>query len=570
MAGAVAESPRVWMLIAREFWRRLKRRVRTGPAYRWRYAGRTPERILIAPPDLRLADPEIATAIYAGRFAFAGHFVDTGGASPFSLSVHHVGWRKSLHGFRWLRHLREAGDELAAANARALTADWIASHGRKIAGVAWEPEVTSRRVIAWLQHSTTILQGAEFQFYRGFLKSLALQIRYLKALAPEMPNGEERLRARIALAFAALSLPVSPSTLRNATRGLAIELERQILPDGGHVSRNPQAVLELLADLLPLRQTYASQGITPPQALIGAVERMLPALRFFRHQDGSLAHFNGMGATIADRVAAILRHDDTAGAPLFDARHSGYQRMVAGQTTIIADTGPLPPMDLSADAHAGCLSFEMSSGRQQIIVNSGIDSYGPDDYRTLARLTAAHSTAVINDTSSCRFNADTAAGHLLGTTIVAGPRRVDCKRLDDDERQMFRASHDGYYARFGLLHLREISLSRDGNLVEGRDRICRPGGKPARPGDRHQVALRFHLHPDIRLFRDEAERLVIGGPGADLWIFTCSHEEVHVEESLFFAGIAGPQKSTQIVVACLASEVPAISWQFTRATTGNG
>src|SRR5690606_31023231 len=121
---------------------------------------------------------------------------------------------------------------------------------------------------------------------------------------------------------------------------------------------------------------------------------------------------------------------------------------------------------------------------QQVIVNSGIDNYGPDDYRTLARLTAAHSTAVVNDSSSCRFNAASAAGQILGTALVSGPKRVDCKRLDDEDRQMFRASHDGYHSRFGLLHVREISLARDGHLIEGRDRVCQPGGKLARPGER--------------------------------------------------------------------------------------
>src|SRR5690606_37330100 len=99
----------------------------------------------------------------------------------------------------------------------------------------------------------------------------------------------------------------------------------------------------------------------------------------------------------------------------------------------------------------------------------------------------------------------------------------------------------------------------------GRDRICRPGGKPAKSSDRHQVTLRFHLHPDMRLYRDEEDRFVIGAPGTDLWVFTCSHHQVQAEESVFFSDIAGPQRTLQIVVPFLAAEVPAVSWQFTRA-----
>ena len=156
--------------------------------------------------------------------------------------------------------MRAAGTELAAANARALVSDWIAIHGGSISGVAWEPATTAKRIIAWLQHSSVVLQGAEFPFYRAFLKSLAVQIRYLRSMVREMPDGKDRLRARIALAFAALSLPAPASALRSATRNLAEELDRQILPDGGHISRNPLAVMELLADLLPLRHTYANQA----------------------------------------------------------------------------------------------------------------------------------------------------------------------------------------------------------------------------------------------------------------------------------------------------------------------
>ena len=94
-----------------------------GSVYRWRYSGRTPERVLIAPPDLRLADAQIAIDIYHGRYALGGHLVDTGGASPFQVDSSDRQWLEALHGFRWLRHMREAGTDLAAANARALVAD---------------------------------------------------------------------------------------------------------------------------------------------------------------------------------------------------------------------------------------------------------------------------------------------------------------------------------------------------------------------------------------------------------------------------------------------------------------
>ena len=129
-----------------------------------------------------------------------------------------------------------------------------------------------------------------------------------------------------------------------------------------------------------------------------------------------------MGATIHDRIAAILRHDDTAGAPLLHAPHSGYERLSMGGTTVIADTGLPPPIDVSNAAHAGCLSFEMSSGRQHFIVNCGVDTYGAAEFRPLARATAAHSTATLNDTSSARFNHSIRVNDMVGAPLIGGPQ----------------------------------------------------------------------------------------------------------------------------------------------------
>ncbi len=331
LAGMLAHKPRIIGMAAGSLWRRLSRRLRTGPIARWRFSGLTPDRVLIAPPDLRMADAHVAQEFY---YSGATHLLESlqiPAACRRSRSrAPSQEWAAALHNFfRWLRHMREAGTGLACAHARTLVSDWIRLHGRRLDGLTWEPDTVAKRVIAWLQHSGTLLRDCDLAFYRMFLRSLAYQLRYLKAVAKGMEEGEPRLRARMALAFAALSLPVAPSRLAQATRSLAGELERQILPDGIHISRNPETILELLTDLLPLRQTYTNQSETPPPALVAAIERMLPALRFFRHADGSLARFNGSGFAMQERIAAVLRYDDSAGAPLSSAPHGGYQRLAA-------------------------------------------------------------------------------------------------------------------------------------------------------------------------------------------------------------------------------------------------
>ncbi len=561
---ALNYDPQLWGFVASEAWRRARRRLRSGPLYRWRFSGKTPERILIAPPDLRLADGPTAQEFYRGRFPLAGSVVETGGTSPFRVERAPVAWQEALHGFRWLRHMRAAETTLAAGNARALVSEWISIHGRRITTPVWAPPIVARRLISWLQHSPIVLTGADVPVYRAFLKSLAVQMRYLRAVVGEMPDGEERLRARIAIVFATLSLPSSPARLHAVSKALALELDHQILADGIHISRSPGAGLELLADLLPLRQTYFNQGEAPPDALIGAIERMLPALRFFRHQDGVLARFNGMGATSHDRVAAILHHDDTGGAPILHASHGGYDRLAMGGTTIIADTGAPPPPDVSHEAQAGCLSFEMSSGRQHFVVNCGVDSYGAEDFRLLSRATAAHSTATVNDTSSARFTLPGRLRAMVGSPLIGPIRKVRCKRFDSPGVHGVSASHDGYMTRFGIIHERELMLAGNGDIFEGTDRFYSDRNGMARPGPGLTVQIRFHLHPDIGVFRNESGQLVLKGNDTDIWTVEVEGVAPIVEESMFFASISGPRRSRQLLVEVDPSVLPEVAWRFTR------
>src|SRR5262249_23969647 len=357
--GLIAERVKLSLFVARRALLVALARVNAHPLVRWRFSSTGTERLLIAPQDLRTADPTRASEIYAGRFAFARKVVVCDGRSPFEMLPPSEEWAEVLFGFGWLRHLRAAESGITRANARALVHEWITLQN-STDSVAWRPDVVARRVMSWLTQAPLVLHDADARFYRRFMRSLARQVRYLRRVAGNARDGLPHVQCVIALTAAALCMAGQERLLKSATRRLVDELQRQILPDGGHISRNPGTLIDLLLDLLPIRQAFAARNVVPAPALINAIDRMMPMLRFFRHGDGNFGLFNGMGPTPGDRLATVLAYDDTRGTPVANAPHSGYQRLQADDVIVLVDTGQPPPIALSHEAHAGCLSFELS------------------------------------------------------------------------------------------------------------------------------------------------------------------------------------------------------------------
>jgi uncharacterized heparinase superfamily protein len=534
--------------------RRIAMRLRGGRA----------DRLLVAPQDIRTADPIAADHIYAGHFSMAGKTADSHGHSPFAIPAPSPAWSKALHGFGWLRHLRAADTALARANARALVEDWLSldAHGAKPVDrrAGRDPRVATRRLISWLSQSPIVLANADHAFYGRFVGAIQAHCAALERAVAEGLDGDARLTAIIALTQAGLCLDGGGGLLRRSSLRLSRELSAQILRDGGHVSRNPRVLVELLVDLLPTRQIFVARGIAAPQALLNAVDRMTPMLRMFRHPDGSLAGFNGMSATEPDTLATLLAHGDVGAAAVLNAQYSGYQRLEAQGAVVILDAGAPPPWPFSNEAHAGCLSFEFSSGLDRIVVNCGAPQAEAADTREAARASAAHSTLIIDDHSSCRFER---AG--LWTVVVEGPSRVEASRRRDVGGEAIDASHDGYARRYNALHRRGLRLANDGASLSGEDCIAAAGGGVM--PEAKSVAVRFHLHPAVRAARDEDGRSVLlAAPSGEEWRFEAEGRPIDLEESIFFAAPGGARPTTQIVLGGTLAEGERFGWSFTRVS----
>ena len=374
-----------------------------------------------------------------------------------------------------------------------------------------------------------------------------------------------RFEAAAALALSGACLFDSPKRLEAGLALLELQIARQVLPDGGHISRSPEDTLHAyrLMTMVMDALTAISQPIS--QELRSAHDRIAPMIRFFRHGDGALALFNGGRECDPRMIAGLLARDEVRGQPFAYARHSGYQRIAAGRTLVVMDCGAPPPDEFSVDAHAGCLAFEMSAGQHRIVVNCGAaHDVRRATWDSALRATAAHSTLTLADTSTGAILNAGLARDYLGPRLLGGVSEVETRRVETAQGWMVEASHDGYIARFGIRHERQVTLTPQGVALVGTDRLL---PKARARGAGLEFAIRFHIHPEVRVSTSQGGDVLLKLPNGEGWRFR-SDAPVVLEESVYLGGDTS-RRAEQLVLSGTVADSPVdIAWIFEHVGRG--
>ena len=538
---------------------KIKRLSYASPAYRLTLSGRMPDKLLLQPADMLPGDAGKGSELLENLSAFAGREV-TASAGPQSGEDappwRHTGageyWFRELQSFDWLRDLQALATQASQARARKLVLHWLDAH-TAIDPRPWSPDLVGRRLAAWLSHAEFLLKNSDSFFSKRFFQGLALQARHLSRTARTCENGSERFVALKGLLYSGLSLPDGERRTQQALKLLAAELTRQILPDGGHFERSPSAHLSVLQHLIDVRSSLISAGQPSPEALNNAIDRMAPVLRAFRHGDSALALFNGSVETEPWLVDLVLAQCGTKGRALDNAPHVGFRRVQAGRSLLIADLGA--PAKSGRRVHAGTLSFELSTGKERLIVNCGAWRGYDDAWHKALRATAAHSTLTVNDTNSCELFDDGSTG--------TGPTPIESQREDQEGATWLEASHDGYREPFGLLHRRRLYVAPDGNNLRGEDILTRADANNR--GGR-SFTIRFHLHPDVQasLVQDGGSVLLRPQSGSG-WQIRATGGSIGLNESIYAGDGLNRRRSEQVIITGpVESEETVVKWALLR------
>ena len=512
-----------------------------------------PTNLAAQPADPWPGDKSVANDMFQGCYRFAGQELNLSNQPPWTQTAPSADWQRAASSFGWLRHFGAAGGAASRQGARKLVRSWILAN-QEFDALTWAPEVMGHRLMAWTSHAGFLLEDADPPFRQMFMGALDRQARHLGRAWSMAPPGADRLAALSGLMLASAALDPTGKRADNLVHHVSAEVAAQVIADGGHASRNPSALLDVLRALIWLNTGLEAAGFPVPSGVPEAIARMAPMLIFFRHGDGGLALFNGSPEDDPKRIDQTLNACFGSAAeskrPLAVATHSGFERMMAGTSIALVDTGKPPAAPFNGIAHAGTLSFEFSAANHRIIVNCGHRAGA--NWLQASRATAAHSTVTVGNTNSSQVSGDSPG---------PGPMVVNVHRKEAEGNLWLDMEHDGYLARSGLYHRRHLYLSADGGQLRGEDVIegARTEGRVEFP-----IIARFHLHPDVHASRtsDGALLKLANGQG---WQFHAAGGVIAVEESIYLGGKGEVRRAEQITIsAAVETGGTSLKWALAR------
>ena len=418
-------------------------------------------------------------------------------------------WLEACHGFVWLDDVRAyataAPDTAAKLQAVRFVAerivDWLVSH-RRWSWEAWRASTVAKRLTKWLQHYDWFAPALSEEQRRLLHRALYAHSRHLCRATRLQPRfALERLTGLLVCATAALCFRDNRVHRQACERRLCRCLEEQVpRGEGFWYGRKACVQQDIMEALLQVKRLYALVQLLPPEGLLAALDRMVPALMMLRCGDGALTTFDGSGEGSVAGVARLLAAVQVRARPPLSASGAGLERVVAQKALMLVDASS--PRRSHAQhkggemPYASTSAFEFSYEKDRIVVSCALEA--ADSAHLPARLpwraarsSAAHSMLTIAERNVCSL-------HPFATRRA----RVSLARSMQEGQTRLSLSHDGYRSLFGIVVSREWHLSPVGTRLWGWERM--------RVADQRRFdnsvsqglpfALRFHLHPKVSVF----------------------------------------------------------------------
>tara|TARA_Y200000002_G_scaffold354195_1_gene334255 strand:+ start:50 stop:1663 length:1614 start_codon:yes stop_codon:yes gene_type:complete len=426
---------------------------------------------------------------------------------------------KTLNNFYWFFSLDLKSSKHTT---QTVLTNWI-NRNNKYNDKSWSFDLTAKRIIAWLScHNLTYDEGSQ-DYRSSFNKIIQKQTNHLINEIKKSNLIEDKLIGCASIILVGLCYQNEKNYLSFGTT-LLKKISKSVLDNYGFPkSRSIKQLTIYLKYFILIREWFKECQIIIPEHIDETIYYLGQGYAFFWKNSGADLLFNGNNISDNREFDNYLRrlgynfknHNQELG---------GYIILKNKKICLTMDVGSSPNVDHTKDYQSGALSFEVITNGKKLISNCGFFKESDSKLNHLSKSSAAQSTLVIDDNSSCKF-----ININKSWLIKKGLKIIKRSLIFEKDYWKIKASHDGYLKNYNSIHEREIEFYPEIMTFVGIDRIIKK-----QSNHNYKFDIRFHVEPDVKLMKTQDNKTILIKLDNEGWKFTCDNYDINIDNGLYF------------------------------------
>ena len=455
---------------------------------------------------------------------------------------------KSLNNFYWFFSLDLKSSKKITQK---IIATWI-KNNQKYNHKSWNFDLTAKRIIAWLSCHNLTYDESDQVYKDNFNKIILKQTNHLIYEINKSNSIDDKLIGCASIILVGLCyqnekiyLSFGLSVLKKLSK---LALDNYGLPK----SRNIKQLIFYLKYLILIREWFKESQVNIPEYIDETIYYLGLGYNFFWQNLSFDILFNGNNISnnsefdnYLKRLGYKFKNED------YD--FGGYLILKNKKVCLVMDVGSTPSLKYTKNYQSGALSFEIVSNGKKLITNCGYYKKIDSKLNKLSRSSAAQSTLVIDDNSSCKFTKID-----KNWFVKKGLKIIKKDSIFKKDYWKIVASHDGYLKKYNSVHEREIEFYPEKMMFVGRDKIIKK-----KINHNYKFDIRFHVEPSAKLMKTQDNKTILIQLIDEGWKFTCDNYDINIDNGLYFGNKNSYIENQNIFISGISNNhIEDIKWEI--------
>jgi uncharacterized heparinase superfamily protein len=458
---------------------------------------------------------------------------------------------KNLNSFFWLFSLDLRSSKKDVQN---VILQWI-NKNQRYSSKSWELDIVAKRIIAWTSNSRLTYEDSSADYKNKFNSVIKKQINHLINEIEGSEWVDDKMIGCAAIILTGLSYKDKDQYLKTGLNLLKKLVKFSFDNDGFPKSRSFKQLCFYLKYFILIREWLKESQSEIPDFINENIYYLGHAYAFCWQNNKVDLLFNGSNETNNINFDHYLKR---FGYSFKNQSNElgGYVVLHNKRISLIMDVGSSPDKKFSSNYQAGALSFEIISNGKKLICNSGYFQNHNHQLNELSKSSAIHSTLILDDRSSCKFNKT-----KNETSKISHGLKILKKNIVFEKNYWrINAAHDGYLKQYGIIHEREIEFYPEQIKFVGHDKII---SKNAIKNLKFEI--RFHLEPNIKIMKTQDNKSIFIDLDGEGWKFNSNNNIMNIDNGLYFGRKDSFVDNQNIIISGMTNdENQTIKWEITK------